>query len=705
MNFLRGSILFWLLLIPAMLFLFCRASRRKRGLLRQILGARSSDPSSVTVSYGVRTVRCGLLLLAAALLLVAAARPWWGTVSTRYTSSGRDIMTLFDVSRSMLATDVAPSRLQHAQYLLKELVNANPGDRFGLVAFAGESFLECPLTSDRVSFLQYVDELSPESIPVGGTNLERALRTADEAFRASEGNFRAVLLFTDGDELDGRSERAAAALREKRIPLFVCGLGDPGVPALVPEPGGGFKRDSSGELVRTRLAEDTLRKLAAGTGGIYVRSTALESGFDAIERRIRDLAPVGRAGGTRSAPVERFPYFLAGAGILLLLYFLLNDRRSAIFVLLIALASPAFGGPSPGDGGDGPPGAAASSKDEEGTDAGEADAVRLYNRSLERQRQGRSDVSDGYAKAIRGAGGNTAVVGRSFFNLGVARHTEGREHLAQARRLLQSQQLDGASEELEKARRLLSDVSELYARALSYPDKGAGAVSPGGNLQHLHDDSDEVETLAKQIADLERQRQQAVQETRKAKEQNGRRNGADGGGQDPSASAQMDRARRAAQELQRRAHALQQQKMSDAADSASGKIRQAEQAAAQKQTDAADRLLGDALKDLDPGAHDGSSEEKRQSGGQDGNGSDGADKDEGANKAEENESGKDGGGRNGPDGAGKAGADPRGTPQEEKLDRQSADRMLEIMAAQEKDLREAMKRRGAAGRPRVERDW
>ncbi|UKI30942.1 MAG: VWA domain-containing protein [Lentisphaeria bacterium] len=116
-------------------------------------------------------------------LVAAAARPFWDSQLVPYEPHGRDLMVLFDVSKSMRATDIAPSRLEHAKFLLRQLVEADPGDRFGLVAFAGTAYLACPLTSDQLAFNQYIDELSTDTVPLGGTNLELALNTAMTAFK------------------------------------------------------------------------------------------------------------------------------------------------------------------------------------------------------------------------------------------------------------------------------------------------------------------------------------------------------------------------------------------------------------------------------------------------------------------------------------------------------------------------------------------
>lgn len=174
-------------------------------------------------------------------------------------------------------------------------------DRFGIVAFAGRAFLACPLTSDKTTLEQYIDELGPSVIPIGGTNLELPVNIALDAFDAAAGN-RRILLMTDGDELSGNSAGAIAKLKERKIPLFILGLGDPRIAAPVPDEGGGFKRTARGELATSRLNEEKLREFAAETGGIYVRSTVTDPGA----RRRSSAGSTSSAGRSRSRRRSRF---------------------------------------------------------------------------------------------------------------------------------------------------------------------------------------------------------------------------------------------------------------------------------------------------------------------------------------------------------------------------------------------------------------
>ena len=171
MNFVYPQLL-WLALPLLLLFAvagFYAASKRKK-MLHLLLGQSASDPAAVQYSPAKRRIRFALLVGVMLLLVGAAARPYRSFRVISQQGFGRDILVLFDVSKSMWATDVAPSRLEHAKYLLRELVGKTGSDRFGFVAFAGRAFLACPLTSDKTTLLQYIDELGPDSIPVGGTD-------------------------------------------------------------------------------------------------------------------------------------------------------------------------------------------------------------------------------------------------------------------------------------------------------------------------------------------------------------------------------------------------------------------------------------------------------------------------------------------------------------------------------------------------------
>ena len=282
--------LFWLVppVLLAVIVLGVSATRRRRKGLRLLLGRRAGSPEALRLSMAARRWRRFLLGAAAFFLIAAAARPSWSSRMIPGREHCRDILVIFDVSKSMLATDLPPSRLDHAKYLLRELVRENRGDRFALVAFAGEAFLACPFTSDAAAFDQYVDELNPDLVPVGGTDLEKALRTALAAFRTAGGH-RGIVLFTDGDELSGDSRRVLASLHRQKIPIMVVGLGDPATATPLPDADGKLRRDADGRVITSRLNEEALKRLAAESGGIYLRAGVTDTGLAAVTERLRAL--------------------------------------------------------------------------------------------------------------------------------------------------------------------------------------------------------------------------------------------------------------------------------------------------------------------------------------------------------------------------------------------------------------------------------
>ncbi|OIO37552.1 MAG: hypothetical protein AUJ72_04295, partial [Candidatus Omnitrophica bacterium CG1_02_46_14] len=344
--------LIWI--IPVFGLLVHYASVRRKKILHKIFGEMPDESKYSTLSKGRRYLRTWLLLAAIILTVVAVARPRWGWRILPFSGRGRDLMVVLDVSKSMNSEDIKPSRLKHAKLFLRDLIKSTPGDRYGLVAFAGSAFLDCPLTVDKTSLFQTLDETTTDSIPIGGTNIENALNTAITAFKAAEGGYRAVILVTDGDELYGDSSKALAMLKRMSIPLFVVGIGDPNGDGLIKMTDENGKtvllRDDKGELVKSRLNEKQLKLLAKETGGIYIRSTETDPGFQPILKRIKKLVPQEYEKGNNKRPIERFHYPLFAAVMLLLIRFGIGERRRingnqalVMFILLAFLASPVRG--------------------------------------------------------------------------------------------------------------------------------------------------------------------------------------------------------------------------------------------------------------------------------------------------------------------------------------------------------------------------
>lgn len=324
-RFLAGL---WLLLPLAGLLVYLdRRRERMLGLLFDDEAAARLAPERWRALVRTKTV---LWLLASALVVVALARPQWGIRWQEVRAQSPDILVVLDASNSMRATDLKPSRLQRATWGIGDLLKKLSGERIGLVVFAGSSFLECPPTSDYAAFSMMLEDVRPGIIPRGGTAIAQALEKALESFEGGAETDRVIVLVTDGEDHDGGIDRAVAVLREKRVRVFVVGVGTVGgdvVPAGAGEPGA-VLRDRSGSVVRSALREDVLEKIAAATGGMYVRSAPDDFGLDRVfSQGISRL----RRGETESKLVsdreERFPWFLGAAALLLAVETLAGERR------------------------------------------------------------------------------------------------------------------------------------------------------------------------------------------------------------------------------------------------------------------------------------------------------------------------------------------------------------------------------------------
>lgn len=706
MRFLKPEILWHLLwILPAMLVLFFAASHKTARTLQAFLGKNAENPDYVLFSKGRRILRFVLLCLAVLCLVAAAARPSWGVQIQELNGQGRDLLFVFDVSRSMLAKDVQPSRLAHAKWLVKELVKLNPGDRFGLIAFAGKGFLECPLTTDRTSFELSLDELSTDSIPLGGTNIQEALAAALQAFKAAETSHRAVILVTDGDELEGNSGKAVDEIVARKIPLFIAGIGDPSQPSIiqVSDGRGGVKTltDANGNVVNSPLNEKQLGELAKRTGGIYVRSTAGDPGVAALEKRIRALAPHEYETVKTTKPIDRFGYPLAAAFVLLLLRFMVGERparRKLAACMLFAFCLAVSGA-------------------EEAAPAAEES----FNKGVEaHEKNDLKTASESYETALRTGVDQAEIRGRATQNLGVIAHTKARSELAASLQAVQGQNLDEAQKQVENSLKTLNQAEGMYLDSMR---ESAERNQLAKNQSILLADRKRAEELKKKIEELKKMQQQAQQQTQQAKDQQKKENQKQDKQQDKqnqqgqqnqpqqdkqnqqgqqgkqeqnqqnqqkqnqqSAQQMTDQAKKSAEDLQKKAQEMGQQNLAKSAEQAKKELEKAQQEQKQGKGESAEEHLKKALDALG-GEQSGKDKQDKQQGEQ--GRKDGAGKDQ----KPEPQSGKDG--KDGQKDDRKI-EQPQAQPAEKKpeegdIDKNQAASVLEDMAKDEKDLRDAIK--------------
>lgn len=310
---------------------FIHAAIARQAQLATFADAALLDRLLATLSRTRRAVKLTLILLALAFLGIAFARPQWGEERDADAASGEDTIFVLDTSKSMLAADVRPNRLERAKLAIQDYLRRHARGRVGLVVFAGQAFLQCPLTLDYDAFSDTLRSVDVNAVPVPGSDLSRALDEAARALEKNEGR-RLIVLLTDGEDLAGAGVKAAEALSKKRVTIYTVGVGtEMGATVQVPTNGPQLQPllDDAGRPVVSRLDEKTLRAVAEATGGEYQLLGTVGDGMDKVQKAVTDLSPSQRAALVRTRGIDRFHWPLGIALALLLIEPLLRERRKA----------------------------------------------------------------------------------------------------------------------------------------------------------------------------------------------------------------------------------------------------------------------------------------------------------------------------------------------------------------------------------------
>lgn len=314
-----GFLLWMPPLLAGLFFFFGRAAKRRFGRF----AAPALGPRLARGTTGWRApVKLALSLAALALLSAALARPQSGGRMAETKRMGVDVVVALDTSWSMAAEDAAPSRLAAAKREAGRLAAALEGNRVGLLLFAGESEMECPLTLDTDTFTMFLQSAGYNSSAVGGTDIAGALRKASAALKGNPGRSKIIVLITDGEDHEGRVMDEVKKSAKEGITIHTAGLGTPaGAPIPVRGPDGkltGYKKDSAGQVVFTRQDTAALKEIADAAGGVSVSQTGGALDLSPIIAAIQ-RAEKGQLGDARfTVYEERFQWPLAGAAALLL---------------------------------------------------------------------------------------------------------------------------------------------------------------------------------------------------------------------------------------------------------------------------------------------------------------------------------------------------------------------------------------------------
>ena len=315
-----------LLLIPLLFVAYAIQLRIRRKRIAKIGNPELVRQLMPTASTGKGWLKLSLLSLAWFFFVIGLARPQLGARLREHESQGVEVMIALDVSNSMLAEDYSPNRLERSKLAISRLVDKLQGDRIGLVIFAGEAFVQLPITADYVSAKQFLKSITTESVPIQGTDLAGALMTAARSFSTQSERSRAIILITDGEDHEGEALDAARTIAEQGIRIYCIGVGSPqGKP--IPK-NGSLMKDASGEIVVTRLNEGILQEIAGIGGGKYVRAGNSEFGLNPIIEDIRTLDKEEFSSVVFEDFDEQYMYFFGIALFFLILEFLVPETKA-----------------------------------------------------------------------------------------------------------------------------------------------------------------------------------------------------------------------------------------------------------------------------------------------------------------------------------------------------------------------------------------
>jgi Ca-activated chloride channel family protein len=321
--------LLWLLpLLAAFSFLSQRWKRRRLDrLVSPDVAPRLTEEYSPFKAHA----RVILLLGFLSFGILALARPQWGARLEEVRRKGVDIIVALDVSFSMNAEDVAPTRLQKAKGEIRGLTSRLKGDRLGLVCFAGSAVLQCPLTLDYAAVMMFLGAAGTQMVPEPGTSLAAAVTTADASFIARERKYKVLVLFTDGEDLVGQVREAGRKARESGVMIYAVGIGTPeGRPLPVRDEKGTiveYRKDSDGQVVVSRLDERSLTELAQATGGRYFRASTSEAELDRLYGEISGMEKKELDARLFQNLEDRYQYPLGLALACLTAYVSIAERR------------------------------------------------------------------------------------------------------------------------------------------------------------------------------------------------------------------------------------------------------------------------------------------------------------------------------------------------------------------------------------------
>ncbi len=323
--------LYLLLVLPFLVAFYLYSNYRRRKKLRQYGDPVLMAHLTPAVSKYRPDVKFWLMWSALAMIIFMLARPQFGSKMETVKRQGVETVVALDISNSMLAQDVTPSRLEKSKKLISRLVETFNNDKVAMIVFAGEAFAQLPITSDYISAKMFLESISPSLIATQGTDIRGAIDLAMKSFTPNEGVGRAIVLITDGENHEGGAVEAAKAAAEKGVRVFVLGVGSPDGSPIPVEGTNEFRRDKDGNVVVTRLNEEMCREIAQAGNGMYVRVDNTNNAEKALNAEINKLAKADVETQVFTEFDEQFQVLAWLALLLLAAELMILNRKNPLF--------------------------------------------------------------------------------------------------------------------------------------------------------------------------------------------------------------------------------------------------------------------------------------------------------------------------------------------------------------------------------------
>lgn len=326
--------LYALALLPVVALFFAAMLYARRRAIRRFGNTRLMERLMPEMSRYKHSLKFGLLLFALFFLIIGWANPQWGTKKEKMQRRSVDVFLALDISQSMLAPDIPPDRLERAKRFARELTTALRGERIGLILFAGNAYLQVPLTTDYAAVNLFINSANPGMAPTQGTAIGAAINLAERSFEPENTSHKAMVLITDGENHEEEALEEARVARDNGLLLYTVGVGTTEGSFIPIEERGrqNYKRDRTGNPVRTRLNEEMLRNVArAGDGDYFNLASGSEQVIEALRERISNIEKREFEQRSFSSYESYFQYFIALALLLLVLEFFISYRRSRFF--------------------------------------------------------------------------------------------------------------------------------------------------------------------------------------------------------------------------------------------------------------------------------------------------------------------------------------------------------------------------------------